>query len=49
MPYRMQLKMFKREVQQQSMLATIRSYLKLYSSLSIVRDATPPIPHSVCA
>ena len=36
-PYRMQLKMFRREVQQQSMLATIRSYLKLYSSLSIVR------------
>ena len=39
-PYRMQLKMFKREVQQQSLLATIRSYLKLYSSLSIGKLAS---------
>lgn len=39
MPYKTQLKMFKREVQQQSMLPTIRSYLKLYSSLSIEKLA----------
>lgn len=38
--YRLQLKLFLYEVKQQQLLASVRSFLKLYSTISIGKLAT---------